>query len=451
MFNRQPTLHKQSMMAYRVRLLPGKTFRMNLSACRPHNADFDGDEMNVHVPQSRAADVELEELSHISKNMISAQSNRNVIGIVQDALIGSYLLTRPGVVVARNTVFDCVMAANVSIEQYQDTLERAERLLGHSVRSPWAVSGKILISTLFPRDFTLTRRTGSDTTEPEVVIREGILLSGVLCSQLLGARANSIIQILNKEYGWRVASDFISNLQFLVNLWLSRFGFSVGIEDCLLRDRTEIEATIAQMGLETTAIETTEPDAEIREERIITVLNSLTNIGHRLYAKQIDRSNRLLQMVVSGSKGNLNNIVQIAGLVGQQNISARRVALNAYGRTLSCFRFGDKSIEARGFVCSNYMRGLDPAEFFFHMGGSRMGLMETSIKTSVSGYEERRLTKLLEDLDVCSDGTVRTSTGSVVQFSYGNDGLDGSKLVRVAGATSFCDIGRLVDTLNVEE
>ena len=92
-FNRQPSLHKMSIMGHRIQILPHQTFRMNLSVTSPYNADFDGDEMNMHIPQSYEATAEVREIMHVPKQILNPQSHKPIMGIVQDSLLGCMLFT----------------------------------------------------------------------------------------------------------------------------------------------------------------------------------------------------------------------------------------------------------------------------------------------------------------------------------------------------------------------
>ena len=131
-------------------------------------------------------------------------------------------------------------------------------------------------------------------------------------------------------------------------------------------------------------------------------------------------------MVRSGSKGKENNVAQMIGCVGQQNVSGKRLEFGYIDRVLCHFERNDKGPEAKGFVEHSYKTGLDPHEFFYHAMGGREGIIDTAIKTSETGYIQRRLVKAMEDLKINTDQTVRNAIGDIVQFNYGDDGLDAS-------------------------
>lgn len=454
LFNRQPTLHKQSMMAHYVVVLPYDTFRLNLSVTSPYNADFDGDEMNMHVPQSFGSRIELEEIVLVTKNIVSAQANKPIMGIVQDALVASYILTQKGKTISQSWFDDCTMAAKISIERAQSVLNRALQFEEYCDMKfddkDTRIPGKLVFSTLFPEDFFYTCYTDVDEREPIVVIENGIIRQGRICKQTIGTKQNSIIHVMFKEYGHKRCGLFISELQWLVNLFIGRHGFSVDIGDCMIDDDIRIKKAIATAKIEADAICKNETDLRLRELKINAALNKAKDIGEELSRDAISEHNRLRIMIECGSKGNYINMAQIIALLGQQNVGGGRIPQTLCGntRTLPMFEQNDRRPEARGLVESSFLDGLKPWEYWFHAAGGREGLADTAVKTADSGYMERKLVKSLEDCKVYSDGTVRNAKGTIMQFSYGGDSLDGSQVMVVKKKRTFVDAIRLATRMN---
>ena len=414
-FNRQPSLHKFSMMAHRVKLVDGLTFRINLCTAAPYNADFDGDEMNMHVVQSRAAQMEVKYLMGVPLQASTPAASRPVMGIVQDTLVGSYILSSP-LLLTRKQVY---------------------RAFGFEMGSlpPPAVAcpverwtGSQLISTLLPPTLSLEKG--------DVLIRGGVLLRGRLTKSVLGTQPGGLIDVMTKEYGCHETMRFMTRLQRLVNAVLMDVGFSVSISDCLISEeghakiRDSIEEVIDNCNSISSSDfpETLSVKAESTTVRMLSKV--LMNCGS-LARSHVRAENAIFDMVNCGSKGNLINCSQVSACVGQQSVEGKRIFSSSTGRTLSCFEKEEKSTAAQGFVSNSFALGLNPVEFFFHAMGGREGLVDTAVKTAVTGYIQRRLIKLLEDFSICYRGTVRGSRGKVMDFLFGGDGCDASLLERV--------------------
>jgi DNA-directed RNA polymerase II subunit RPB1 len=430
-FNRQPTLHKMSMMGHRVVVMPHNTFRMNLSATSSYNADFDGDEMNLHVAQGYESISEIKELMMVSKNMISPQANRPVMGIIQDSLVACRLLTMRDVLLTKEDVTQLML----SINEFQIPIPCIIKPI-----TKW--SGKQLLSMLFfpelnMRKYSAWHDDSKETpwfseSDTEIYIdKAGELLTGTLCKKTLGAASYGIVHkawLIDNEK----ACHLVSRIQFLVNKWLLTNGFSVGISDCVTKNTKEVTDLIDDnMRRINTILQNavmTGSNPSKKEGTISTILNNARDVSGRYVQKDLTTKNNLFTMVSGGSKGSVINIAQIMACVGQQNVNGQRVAFGYDNRTLPHFKQNDHGPESKGFVKHSYMQGLTPSEFFFHAMGGREGVIDTAIKTSESGYIQRRLVKSMEDITVGFDGVVRNSIGDIVQFRYGEDGFDGSLL-----------------------
>ena len=454
-------LHAGSMLAMQVKICPGKTFRMNLATTKIFNADFDGDEMNIHVPQSQESVAELQELSAAKHNIISAQGSKPNITIVQDSLTAAFLMTKENKPITKSQFFDISMAGTIQGKPLYSTekVKNIIQVLKANGKKQEVWNGKGLISLLLPPDFIYTKKNDANPEEPVVKIYRGVLYEGAFDKTIIGASHNSIIQVINKEYGTKIASDFISNIQFITNKWLMVNGFSIGLQDCLINDPEsviKIQDKIAMCYIEAGGIEENTYNPGIREVRITAALNKAKDVGMKIAKDAMSKHNNLLSTVYSGSKGDFFNIAQLTGLLGQQNLLGKRVtpSLNHGKRTLPHYPFGKmesiEEYESRGFIRHSFLEGLNPQEFFFHSMSGREGICDTAMGTAKSGYIQRRIIKVCEDISIKYDGSVRDTTGKIYQLAYGDTGLDPCSTVKVGNKQQACDISRLVDQLNLQ-
>lgn len=428
LINRQPTLHKCSMLAKRVVVRPGRTMRLNLATTKVFNADFDGDEMNIHVPQDYLARVELLEIAATERNIMSTQSSKPNISVVQDGMLGAYLMTKNDYILQRHIFMDICMTVNFTPERYAE------------VTSKLPLCGRALVSLIMPDDFCYRK--------DDLVIVDGIILGGALTKSLLSA----VVTTMYKDYGKVIT--FIDELQFVVNGWLTHFGFSIGLGDCLPSpDLTEkVRRNVAQCFAEAHKIEDTVVNAKIKCAKVSMALARAKDMGMKAAKDSFSQSNGFVSTVTSGSKGDYFNICQITGLLGQQNVGGKRIepVLNNGTRTLPHYPFNseESDFESTGFVQNSFIRGLKPQEFFFHAMSGREGVSDTALKTAVSGYTQRKMVKILEDVQVKYDGTVRNAAGDILQWEYGGDGLDRTQTLPRGEHTDFCDIARIAERLN---
>ena len=407
LFNRQPSLHRPSMMCHRVRRMKGKSFRLNLSCTTPYNADFDGDEMNLHVPQTIEAQVEAAQLMAVQEHVVTAQSHRPVMSIVQDTLIGTYQLTDMDTFLTRDEMMDWCM----HIKRFD--------MPPPSILYPRQLwTGKDAFSMLLPKSTFY----GAPKNDP--YIAHGILLRGQLNKKQLGRSQRSLVHLLFNDEGPKATVDFISDLQRGIANWFSTQGFSIGISDFTTTHRTKTR--INEVYEDTVRDINAREDAS--EQWINRRLNQARDTMGRAALETITRDNRLWRIVDSGSKGSNVNILQIMACLGQQNVKGQRIPCHVAGRALASFKAGDTNPEARGMVKNSFMDGLTPYDYFFHTVGGREGLVDTAVKTAESGYIQRQLVKCLEALKAHADMSVRDSAGNIVQFVYGDDGRDGTSL-----------------------
>ena len=428
-FNRQPSLHKESMMGHRVKVMPYSTFRLNLSVTSPYNADFDGDEMNLHVPQTEETRAEVMQLCMVPLNIVSPQRNGPLMGIVQDTLAGVYKMCRRDVFITKEHLMNILLW----VPDWDGVIPQPAIV---KPRPRW--TGKQVISMVIPKVVNLhmanDAREDSPLNDDGLLVHEGDLMFGLLTKKNVGATGGGIIHIIFNEQGPEAAMAFFNGCQRVVNYWLLHNGFSIGIGDTIPDKGTiaKIEEAIsvqkdevAELTAKATANELESlPGMNVREtfeSQVSKALNTARDKAGTKTEESLKDLNNAVQMARSGSKGSTINISQMTALVGQQSVEGKRIPFGFKYRTLPHFTKDDYSPESRGFVENSYLRGLTPTEFFFHAMAGREGLIDTAVKTAETGYIQRRLVKALEDVMSKYDGTVRNSLGDIVQFVYGDD------------------------------
>ncbi|CAM2110663.1 unnamed protein product [Caretta caretta] len=444
-FNRQPTLHKMSMMGHRVRILPWSTFRLNLSVTTPYNADFDGDEMNLHLPQSLETRAEIQELAMVPRMIVTPQSNRPVMGIVQDTLTAVRKFTKRDVFLERGEVMNLLMF----LSTWDGKVPQPAIL---KPRPLW--TGKQIFSLIIPGHINCIRTHSTHPDDEDsgpykhispgdtkVIVENGELIMGILCKKSLGTSAGSLVHISYLEMGHDTTRLFYSNIQTVINNWLLIEGHTIGIGDSIADAKTyqDIQNTIKKAKQD--VIEVIEkahnneleptPGNTLRqtfENQVNRILNDARDKTGSSAQKSLSEYNNFKSMVVSGAKGSKINISQVIAVVGQQNVEGKRIPFGFKHRTLPHFIKDDYGPESRGFVENSYLAGLTPTEFFFHAMGGREGLIDTAVKTAETGYIQRRLIKSMESVMVKYDATVRNSINQVVQLRYGEDGLAGESV-----------------------
>jgi DNA-directed RNA polymerase beta' subunit len=446
--NRQPTLHIGSIIANKVVLLPGKNLRMPLSICKSLNADFDGDESNIHVIGTLQGINELETLASVGGNFMNPQNSTTNFNIIQDSLLAMYKMTQ-GFRPISNELYSNILMHTELFEIVPEKFKWIERVY---IENGLAFSrgrhdGKMMFSLLLPHDFNYCC--------DDIKIAHGVLYSGTLVKKHLSGGQGSILFLLYKLYNVRTALDFLDGVQFISNEYFKWFSFSVGIGDCMPYKTDEIKTVIERGMMESEEIERVIENPEIREAMVNSALTSASNIGMKI-ARDCMGTNNFIDTITSGSKGSLFNIVQITSLLGQQCIDSSRMKPKMYGkRTMPYYQKenGEKETlfdkyESRGFVSSSFINGLNPKEFFLHACTGREGVINTSMKTASSGYSTRRLIKIAEDAVVQHDDTVRSPDGAIYQWAYGYDGLDPKCTILVDGTMQFCNVQMMVDKLH---
>jgi DNA-directed RNA polymerase subunit A' len=411
-----------SMMAHRVRVLPGRTLRLHPAVCAPYNADFDGDEMNLHVPQNEEARAEAEVLMMVQTQLVSPRYGLPVMGCIQDSITGNYLLTS-GLELSREDAI-CLLHS-VGVSDFGSLNLRAKKIGGMDV-----------FSALLPADLTAT---GKSKTGERVVIKDGKLVEGVIDSSALGEESGWLLRVLHEKYGDDYTIDALGKIARLGIKVLLSHGFTIGIadtdlsQDGYLKIREVLAAADREVDQLISLYNKGEFEAfpgrtltETLELRILEVLNKARNQCGSL-AMTYGGDSAAAIMARSGARGNVLNIAQMSAVVGQQALRGKRIERGYRGRTLSYFRRGDLTPAARGFISHSFKTGMDPAEFFFGSMTGRDSLMDTALRTPKSGYLYRRLSNAMQDLKVEYDRTVRDVSKRIIQFTYGDDGVDVSR------------------------
>ena len=451
-FNRQPSLHKLSVMVHRVKLIEGLAIAVSLAAAEPYNADFDGDEMNLHVIQNMLGLAECEELMAVSRNVMNPQNNQPCLSLVQDARVGGMLLTRRTTFLTLEEMQQCIGAIKYPLSGKEDLPMPAKTDVRNG-RPLW--SGKQLVSMILPGIFIEKRVRGAgpdigpeDSGERYVLIENGVLKYGTLCKTMLGSSAGGIVHRICTTMGNQAATRFLSDFQRIIYAWLPLRGLSMGLRDCMIpaslqakiHDTTaELDARIAQLTDTSHSLQAHMTTIEIArvEAYMLTTLTSVLDYASRLVIQNLesltgDDSLAFFDMVEAGSKGNTSNVAQIAAFLGQQVVDGHRIIPSATsGRTLPMFPKGALSAAARGFVMNSYLTGMQPHEYFYHMQGGREGLVATAVQTAQTGYIYRSDAKIQETNLVQWDGSVRNAQDYIIEFVAGGDCMDPTRVEKV--------------------
>jgi len=443
LFNRQPSLHRMSIMAHEVKVVPHKTFRLTLPVCRPYNADFDGDEMNLHVPQSEEAQAEARILMRVQEQISTPRYGGPIIGAIQDFITSAYYLTRNDAKYSKSETSQLLTAAGLEELPKHDQKDKN----GEPI---W--SGKTLFSALLPDTFNFTMYNNlcekhetckkvKCEIEGYILIRDGVLVSGIIDKKAFGAEVpDSVLHRILKEYGADITRGFLDSVTRMLITNITLRGFSLSgsdinipkeaekkIDEILGKAKKDVQNIITKYGDRTLERQAGRTEEETLEARIMEILAKARTDASDVGANYLNPENEALIMARTGARGNMLNLGQMSSCVGQQAVRGQRIQRGYRDRVLPFFKRGDLSAEAHGFVDSSFRSGLNPIEFFMHAAGGREGLVDTAVRTSQSGYMQRRLVNALQDISSSYDKTVRNATGEIVQFLYGEDNVDPAK------------------------
>ncbi|MEM2874122.1 MAG: DNA-directed RNA polymerase subunit A' [Candidatus Nanoarchaeia archaeon] len=422
-FNRQPSLHRLSMMGHYVRVVPSKTMRLNPSVCVPYNADFDGDEMNIHIPQTEEARAEAKHLLALEQHIITPRRGVAIIGVGNpgggggDILVGLYLLTKEGTWLTQQQASDLLVAAGIT------ELPEPEK------KDLW--SGKQIFSAILPEDLNFE---GAN-----VVIKNGKLKEGVASEKLLAPESGLLLHHMYMKYGAEKTKEIIDRFNKIGLEMVRHMPYTLSFADLdlspkaikqikehIIAGEKEVRQVLKDYKAGKISPVPGRTVKETVEAKILFALNKLRAPVGEIVEKEATEGNMLVLMAKAGMAG-LYNLAQMSGFVGQQALRGKRIHTGYMQRTLPHFKKGDLTARAHGFIKHSYMEGLDPIETFLHSIVGRDSFIDTAVRTPKSGYMQRRLINALQDLKANYDATVRDSGEKIVQFQYGEDNIDVSK------------------------
>ncbi len=394
--------------------------------------------MNLHMPQDPESEAELKNLAAVPYQIVSPANNSSIIGIYQDSMLGSYQFTRPNIKFSpRDAMNLLMMFNNVNEKKLLDEAQKEGGITNFDILSqifpPLSMKYK---TKAFKED-----KDDTKTSNAVIEIKNGTYVRGQMDKSVMGAGTKGLLQRVCNDFGNMASAKFIDDLQNIITEYMTSAAFSVGISDLIsdkktnddiiqviTQKKTDVKNLIDQVQIGIFENNTGKTNEEEFETQVNSILNQATSESGKIGLKNLSKDNRFVTMVNSGSKGSDLNISFMISCLGQQNVDGKRIPYGFESRTLPHYTKYDDSPSARGFVESSYINGLSPQELFFHAMGGRVGLIDTAVKTSTTGYIQRRLIKGLEDLMVSYDMTVRTNKNKIVQFSYGEDNIDTIKV-----------------------
>lgn len=458
LFNRQPSLHKLSILSHKAKIRPWRTFRLNECVCNPYNADFDGDEMNLHVPQTEEARTEAIELMGVKHNLATPKNGTPIIAAIQDFITAAYLLSSKNNFYDRKTfahicgymfnddsIIDPDTGERMPIELPDPVILKPQRLwtgkqVFNMLMRPNKKSKVLVNLDAACKQFKPVPGQAPDLSEDDawLVIRNSEVMCGVMDKSTVGdGKKDSVFYVMMRDFGPDHAVQGMNRLAKLSARWLTNQGFSIGVSDVmpstdLVRKKQALveeayakcDKLIRDFNEDKLARDPGCDEEQTMENRIGGILSSVRQDAGAICFEQLSKWNAPLIMAKCGSKGSNINVSQMVASVGQQMIGGKRVADGFQDRTLPHFPKAARQPASKGFVSNSFYSGLTPTEFIFHAMSGREGLVDTAVKTAETGYMSRRLMKSLEDLSAQYDHTVRNSSAGIVQFQYGDDNLD---------------------------
>jgi DNA-directed RNA polymerase subunit A' len=427
-FNRQPSLHRMSMLVHEVRVMSGKTFRFNLADCTPYNADFDGDEMNLHVIQSEEARAEAKILMRVQEHIITPRYGGAVIGGIHDHISGAYLMTHGNRILSKDLVMEILGA--VGWDGPLPEIVEKDGVVGYR--------GTDVLSLIIPGGFKLeyTSRSGD-----EVKVTADGNVTGTIDKRGIGAEDGRLLDAVVQTHGTDIGAEFINRMTKMTIATCTAIGFTTGIDDedlppqaieeiasINVRASEDVDTELAKFGIDGRRYETRpgRTPIETLEENILQLLDSAKGESGNVAKSYLGDDNSAVIMATSGARGSMDNLAMMAGSIGQPKVRGKRLERGYQDRVLSHFARGVKGSREKGFVASSFKKGLEPTEFFMLSISGRESLVDTAVRTSKSGYMQRRLINAMEDLKVSADGkgSVRNTADRIIQFEYGEDGID---------------------------
>ncbi len=433
-FNRQPSLHRMSMMVHEVRVMKGHTFRFNLAVCTPYNADFDGDEMNLHVIQSEEARAEAKILMRVQEHILTPRYGGAVIGGIHDHISGAYLLSRPGTLIKQSNGLE--MLGNIG---YTGKLPE----IVQDANGADCFRGQDLISLIIPDNIHLRFRSRSNDW---VIVKDGHV-EGTMDKRAIGAEDGRLLDAIVQTNGPELGARFLDEFTQMSIAACTSLGFTTGIDDEDLSDEAvaaidaanakasdEVDSELDKFGANGKNYEARpgRTPRETMEENIMQMLDKGKEEAGEYARDELNKSgstNAAVNMAISGARGSMDNLTMMAASIGQAKVRGKRLERGYDDRVLPHFKRGGRGAPDRGFIASSFKRGLKPTEFFMLSVSGRESLVDTAVRTAKSGYMQRRLINAMDDLKVYDDEmlSVRNTANRIIQFSYGEDGIDPSR------------------------
>jgi DNA-directed RNA polymerase subunit A' len=424
-----------SMMVHEVRVMQGKTFRFNLSVCTPYNADFDGDEMNLHIIQSEEARAEAKVLMRVQENILSPRYGGAVIGGIHDHISGAYLLTNGDPVIPKSQSLEILSKINWTGELPKEVKDENGEI---------GYNGRELLNLIIPPGINLSYKSRSND---QVEVIDGEILSGTIDKTGIGAEDGKLLDAVLQIHGNTRGAQFLNELTQLTIGMCTALGFTTGIDDedlppAARTEISEINSTACAdvddklelygkngRGYEARPGRT---PLETLEEDIMQILDKSRSRTGEIAKEHLASDNAAVMMAVSGARGSMDNLSMMAGSIGQTRVRGQRLERGYKDRVLSHFERNAKGAREKGFVQSSFKKGLEPTEFFMLSVSGRESLVDTAVRTSKSGYMQRRLINAMDDLKVHGDvhRSVRNTADRIIQFSYGEDGTDPTRSIR---------------------
>lgn len=422
LFNRQPSLHRMSIMAHRVKLHDNRTFQFNESVCNPYNADFDGDEMNIHLPQTKAAQAEAIELMSIKKNICTVKNNEPLISPTQDFITGMYLLTNKNRILTKNEFYKLIGHIHCG----KRIIIEPSIIIYKSTTTIKLFTGKQIVDYMLC-NVTINLKTKNRNKE-DVIIKNSRLIRGTIDKSIIGAenRNSSLIYQFFKQ-NKAECIRFINNISKVSIRYIMEYGFSIGLDDIYLSNDLNKSKNKLVLNIINTINKECNDGTDRSELKKTSLLNKIREDCGTMCLNTLNKSNAAVVMAECGSKGSKINISQMITCVGQQIVSGMRIQNGMYDKTIPHMKNMPNTLDDiihRGFVYNSFFTGLKAYEFFFHAISGREGLVDTAVKTADTGYMQRRLMKALENLSIKYDNTVRNNNNEIIQFLYGEDGKD---------------------------
>jgi DNA-directed RNA polymerase beta' subunit len=439
-FNRQPSLHRMSMMVHEVRVMEGHTFRFNLAVCTPYNADFDGDEMNLHVIQSEEARAEAKILMRVQEHILTPRYGGAVIGGIHDHISGAYLLSRQDALIPRRLGLEIL--GNIGFRGELPPLVK-------DANGKDCFKGPDMLGLIIPKNIHLRFKSRSNDL---VTVRDGIIEGGTIDKRAIGAEDGRLLDAIVQTNGPEEGAKFLNNFTRLTIAACTSLGFTTGIDDEDLshdaldlieqanheaREQvaTELDRYAQSLDKKSKVEYEARPGRTVREtleENIMIILDEGKQKAGEVARQELDRSgstNAAVNMAISGARGSMDNLNMMAGSIGQAKVRGKRIERGYDDRVLPHFPRGERGAAEKGFISSSFKRGLQPTEFFMLSVSGRESLVDTAVRTSKSGYMQRRLINAMDDLKVFNDDmlSVRNTANRIIQFSYGEDGIDPSR------------------------